>query len=354
MSPRTAFRKWAAIGAVTAGILLFSQAEAVGGAGGLLQTGEASRLRPVIERELGQVPLAPGPGHDGQIYYAIGADLGAAEVPGLLDHGAFRYRRILYPFLASGLGLLDGKALLWGMITLSIVMTAVAAGTVAWLSRSYGRPDWLALTVVLNPGVWLSVRLLTGDVLALAMMVLGLAVAYRRSGWSAASFVASALAKEVYLATPLGLAVRGDRRRWLLAGVPVLALLAWMAWLTVVMGEGFSGRGNLALPFVGIVEGARNWVHLEFEELVYLVFALGSVIGGLLHATLRSSWLRWSIAAWAMLGVISSNWVWDFGNNAARAFAPIAVLIALASPQTDAGAVSKDTVSEGAPRFIGS
>jgi hypothetical protein len=33
--------------------------------------------------------------------------------------------------------------------------------------------------------------------------------------------------------------------------------------------------------------------------------------------------------AWTALAIVSSNWVWDFGNNVARAFAPIMVLCAL-------------------------
>lgn len=343
MSPRTAFWKWAALGALAAAILLFAQAQAVGGASGLLQTGEASRLRVVITDELGGVPLAPGSGHDGQIYYAVGADLDGSEVPELLDHAAFRYRRILYPALASGFGTLGGEALLWGMIILTVASTAVASGTVARISCRRGRPDWLALSVLLNPGVWLSVRLLTADVFALALMVLGLAALYRSPRWSMAAFVASVLAKDVYLATPAGVALSRLRRRWLLAAVPALALVLWMAWLTLVMGDGFTGRGNLALPFVGIIEGARNWVNLELDDVVYVGFALVSVIGGLLFAALKPIRLRWSILMWAVLGLISSNWVWDFGNNAARAFAPIAVLVALSSPQTVDGAGSLRT-----------
>jgi hypothetical protein len=47
-----------------------------------------------------------------------------------------------------------------------------------------------------------------------------------------------------------------------------------------------------------------------------------------------------------VLGVVSSDWVWDFGNNAARAFAPIVVLLALSVAQTgtDAGSRQVSTV----------
>ncbi len=331
MKPRAAFWKWALLGAVSAGLMLGAQAAAMGGVSGLLQVGANSALRPVVESELGEVPLAPGPGHDGQISYAIGVDLQGEVVPQLLDHGAYRYRRVLYPLVASAFGLLDGHALLWGMILVTVVSTAMATGTVAALSRRFDGSAWLALVVLLNPGVWLSIRLLTSDVLALALMVAGLATVQHSRRWSVSAFAASVLAKDAYLATPAGLALGGPRRRWLLAAAPLVALIAWMAWLTWTMGDGFTSRGNLALPFTGIWEGSTNWGNLDADEWLYLGFALASVAAGLVYSAIGSGWLRWSILAWSLLGVVSSNWVWDFGNNAARAFAPIVVLIALSA-----------------------
>jgi hypothetical protein len=185
--------------------------------------------------------------------------------------------------------------------------------------------------------VWLSIRLLTSDTLALALMALGLLALGGRIGLTAGAFALSTLAKDVYLVTPVGLGIGRDRSRWWIAGISAAALLAWMTWLTVTMGDGFTGRGNLALPFMGIVEGAGNWPALDAEELVYLGFGLVSVAAGLAVGILRSTWLRWPILGWTALALISSNWVWDFGNNAARAFAPLVVLIALSFGQLPQG-----------------
>ena len=330
MTPRAAFIRWGLIGVVAAAVMLAAQAQAVGGAAGLLQVGETSAVRPLIESQLGEVPGVPGSGHDGQIYYAIGLDLNGDEVAPLLNHGAYRYRRVLYPLLASGFGLLDGWALLTGMMVLAVAAAGVAAGAVAATATLRGLPDWLALAVIINPGVWLSIRLLSGDILALALMIVGLyfvAAGRRRSG---VAFALSALAKDVYLTTPAGLAIHRDRRRWFLVLIPLAVLALWATWLTVTLGDGFTGRGNFALPFTGIVEGSANWENNDAEEWLYIGFALASVIGGLVVSVIRRSWLRWSILAWSVLGLVSSNWVWDLGNNAARAFAPIAVLIVLA------------------------
>jgi hypothetical protein len=110
--------------------------------------------------------------------------------------------------------------------------------------------------------------------------------------------------------------------------VPGAMLAVWMTWLTIQFGDGFASRGNLDWPFLGIVEASSNWATFEAKEWVFLVFALGSVIVGA-WASFRASWLRWPIATWTALAIVSSNWVWDFGNNAARAFAPIVILVAL-------------------------
>ena len=315
---------------MAAAALIVAQASAVGGYAGLLQVGEQSAMRPVVESEIGEVPLAPHSGHDGQISYGIGLDLLGKEIPEVLDHGAYRYRRILYPAVASMFGLLDGELLLGGMIVLTVISAAVAAGLSASIGTRLGWTDWVGLAVLLNPGVWLSVRLLTSDTMALALMLLGLHLVLAGRRWAAVlAFSGSGLAKDAYLITPGGLAISPDRRRWALVLIPAAVLAMWMTWLTYTMGEGFSGRGNITLPFAGFLDAFPTWATFDVAELFYLVFALASVAAGLVYGLAVKGWLRWSILGWSIVGVISSDWVWDLGNNAARVFAPIVVLIAL-------------------------
>ena len=330
MTPRTAFLRWSFLGGVAALVLVVAQASAVGGYAGLLQVGQQSAVRPLIESELGEIPLTPHSGHDGQISYAIGLDLRGREVPDLLDHGAYRYRRILYPAVASMSGLLGGEALLFGMIVVTVLSAATAAGLTASIAVRIGWTDWVGLAVLLNPGVWLSVRLLTSDTMALALMLLGLHLVLVGRRWAAVlAFSGSGLAKDAYLITPGGLAISRDRRRWALILIPAAVLAMWMAWLTYTMGEGFSGRGNLTWPFVGFLDAFPIWATFDAAELFYLVFALAAVAAGLVYGLAVKGWLRWSMLGWSIIGVISSDWVWDLGNNAARVFAPIVVLIAL-------------------------
>jgi hypothetical protein len=128
-----------------------------------------------------------------------------------------------------------------------------------------------------------------------------------------------------------------------------MALVAWMTWLTFTLGDGFTGRGNLALPFVGILDGSANWPHLDVEEVVYLVFGLVTVAAGLIIGLGRRTWLRWPILGWTGLALISSNWVWDFGNNAARAFAPLAILLVLSFWRPQAAAATEDSSGADGP-----
>lgn len=327
----SAFKKWAVIGGLMGCFLAWAQASAVGGLTGMLQVGETSNLRPLIEAQLGEIPLADGPGHDGQIYYAIALDLTGDEVGPLLDHAAYRYRRILSPTLSSVFGVLDGESLLWMQLLLGILSMGLASGMVAAMSDRSGKSDLLALTVVLNPGVWLSVQLLTPDAFALALMISGFfAWTLAHENQSSAWFTLSTLAKDVDLASPLPLGL--SRRSWKVAVIPPLVLGTWMMILQLRFGEGFSSRGNLDWPFAGMIEASGNWTTLDTPDLIYLVFALASVAVGV-YSSIRGSWLRWPIAVWTALALISSNWVWDFGNNAARAFSPLVVLIALAAAQ---------------------
>ena len=331
MTVRSAFTKWFAIGAAVATILLIGQVHEVGGIAGLLQVAEGGHLQPAITDLLGEIPLAAEGGHDTSLFYGIGLDPTGEWVPELIDHAAYRYRRILHPATASLFGFLDGYPLIWGMMVVVTVSTALAAGLVAACSVRMRGSDWIALVVILNPGVWLGVRLLTAEPLALALMTSGLffALGERRRA-SLVAFVASALAKEVFALTPMGLGLSKDRRRWAYAILPVAFLLGWVAFLQLRIGDALNGGGNLGLPFVGIMESTSVWGGLDGNDIFYLVFALLSVLVGLLYSTLTRSWLQWSILLWSVLAVTSSHFVWDLGNNAARAFSPLAVLIALA------------------------
>ncbi len=330
VSERIIAGKWFFIGVLAATALTGGQILSTGHVSGLLQVGENSKLRPTIEAELGEIHLSPGSGHDGQIYYGIALDLRGTYVPPLIgEDPAYRYRRILFPALASAFGLVDGEALLYSMIALNILSVGLAAAAMALLSARRGFSDWFALAVILNPGVWLSVIILTGDNLSLALMLVALTLMFSGRALSSMAFTVSVLAKETAMLTPLGLVSWRRRSSWRDVLLPGLTIGAWMAWLSFSMGDGFTARGNLAFPFEGLVQASANWASQPLIEWVLLIFAIGAITGGAIAALVKNGPLRWVLVLWCVIGVISSNWVWDFGNNAARALAPLGVLVVL-------------------------
>lgn len=344
-----AFWIWSLIGAVTAGILLIAQTMSVGGVTGLIQVGEESPLRTVIEEQLGEVPLTAGVGHDGQIFYAQGLDLVGDDIGQYFIDPAYRYRRILFPAASSLFGLLDGHALLVGMIVVVVLSAALASGSVAATATLIGRSELLGLSVILNPGVWLSVRLLTPEVMGTALMALGLlAYALRRTASHHVAFSLSALSKEAFILTPLGLGVSRNKKQWLVAVVPAAVLLAWTLWGQINIGGLEGEANNLEIPFVGIFE-AVDWWHLGgWNNWFYLIFAFAVTAVALLLGLFRRGWLRWSLLGWAALAICASWYVWRIGNNPARVFGPMLVLIALHGRLPDGHESSPTAVTAGA------
>jgi hypothetical protein len=333
---RGAFVVTTALALLLAAGLLTLQTSAVDGWAGLLQVGEESELRPFVERQLGPVPLAPGDGHDGQISFAIGTDLTGSEVPELLDHAGYRYRRILYPALSSGLGVLDGQALLVGLIVLAAAGFAVACGSIGHVAARRTLPLWALLGIFVNPGAWLGMWMLTSDALGLGFALAAVAAFISgRSSLTIGLLMAAVLTKDQYLLVAAGLALvqwKSDRvRAGAMVFAPVAGLAAWSWWVSTTIEGGFTPRGNLALPFAGIAAAMGNWRYSTSQDLVLGWFTLALV----LVATAVALWSRrrlWIalIIPWSLLAICSSEWVWNVGNNAARVFAILGAFSVLA------------------------
>jgi len=328
---------WALVGTAVGALLLWTQGVAVGGPDGMLQVGPQSSLRPVVERELGQVPVSPTGGHDGQISFGIAVDLSGDEVAPLLgDAAGYRYRRVLYPALASLFGVLSGPPVLWMMFGLAAVGMGLATAGIQMLADQMRAPVLVVLAVLANPGVWLGVRVLTPDALGLGLALLGLAFAARRSDRTAiALLAAAALTKEQFLLVAIGVAIwclldRERVRAVLYFVAPAVPLAVWSLVLSARLGGGFDPRNSLDIPGRGIVRAIPNWALAQVDGiLAWLTLAL--VIGTAVALLRSRSRFAASIAwPWIVLALLSSSAVWEFGNNSLRALAILAPLLALA------------------------
>ena len=191
---------WFAAGFAMSAFLIWTQSRALGGLSGLLLVGETSELRGFIEGLLGDVHLTRSRGHDGQIYFAIAHDLGGETVAELIDNPGIRFRRPVMPTLTSLGGLLTGQAVLWSTAFWLSAGFGVSAVALRDLTGHFRVSSRWVLVLFLYPGFWMAARLLTPDLIALAMALSGLALFVRKRHWQAIIlFTLAGLTKEVFV-----------------------------------------------------------------------------------------------------------------------------------------------------------
>jgi hypothetical protein len=321
---------WFLVGTVAAVILQVAQVGAAGDElAGLLSVGEGSVVREVVEGQIPGPPLARDDGHDGQIYYVMALDPTGVQIPEVLDNAPYRYRRILFPALAGVFGLVDGRPLLWSMVALTALATGVGCAALSAASTRAGWPAWTPVLLVANPAMWLSVRLTTGDVVAMAFALVAL-VAYlsRRDVTATALLAAAALTKEAYLAVGLGLAAHawstGRRRRAVALLVGSAAPMGvWWLYVWARIGNPLESFGATGLPFVGLIRAMPAWGSLGSRDLVYLASAVVAVAASLWTVLRGPALLRWLVAPWLLVALVASELVWQVGNNVIRTLAPL-------------------------------
>lgn len=361
LTPRRAFLIWFLIGTASAAILQLGQARVMGGVPeGLLFAGTWQEVHPLVVEQLPRTPVFEGFGHDGQIFYAVGLDLRGEWVPDILKSAPYRYRRILYPALASGFGSMDGSALLWGMILLAALPVGLAAGAVGAIVThpSFGSGSrivgWAPLAVVLNPSSWLSSRLLTADNLVLAFGLLGvLAFLRRKDTWAILALAAAALTKEPSIAFAAGLAVFAWFQRERLRALRIalgagLPMLAWWAYVAVAVGNPLDSGGNVVAPFAGILKSIPVWTDQRPRDWLYLTVVLFGCAASV-WVVVRGKRLWASLVAPQLLiALMSSHLVWHLGNNAVRAFGPLLTLACLGLLAGSRRATAAETTPVGA------
>ena len=294
-----------------------------------LQVGPGSPAKAILERELGPLYLAPTLGHDGKYFYLMARypwfPLADAELREGLQDPAYRYGRPLYPMVAGMGGTLSPRATLTGLIAVQFLAGGLYFVAVVILARQNGLPITAALVGVFNPGLFSSAVLLTSDLLAMALVVWGLA-AWQRGRTAAAIvfFAAATLAKEYYALTPLALVCSlAFQQRWrsastLLVG-SLLPLMAWKLAAWIVLGPG-EGGGNFAWPGEGIRAAAREWTHalpLGILAILVVIFAMAAAVWR------TPSLPRGQSAVWGLLALNTSYLVWADPADALRVLAPL-------------------------------
>ncbi len=192
---------------------------------------------------------------------------------------AYRAQRPVLPYLAWALSLGQPGWVPPALALTSILATGMAVAGAGALVAERGRSAYLALPILLLPGLAASLEHFGPEPLVLAALLWGL-VAWERERLSlaAALFAVAILGRETAMLVPLVLAFqsvaarRWDRARALACG-PVL-LACWWTVLRLRVGAWppDAGRGRLGLPFRGLHEAVRTaWVEQGEPNAAYIL-----------------------------------------------------------------------------------
>ena len=125
---------------------------------------------------------------------------------------------------------------------------------------------------------------------------------------------------------------QGRERRtvgWLLVG-SLIPLGAWLLFIQVNIGNSFAAGGSLDLPGKGLLRAAAAWQEQSLQNNLFTLLTLSFMAIGVLGLLRRRVLWRWLAWPWIGVALLSSRFVWIFGNNSIRVFTPLIVLTVLA------------------------
>ena len=259
--------------------------------------------RPATSRTIAEhsVPTTEA-GYDGQ--FALFIALDPAHAAPSIDKPAYRYSHILYPIAARIVALGNDDWVPAAMLIVNVL--AVFFGTLALglILRRERQPVWWAASFGLFPGSLVAFDRDLGDLLAYALVALGvLALRWempRRVLLAGAMFALAALGRESTLLFPAVLSLihaagAGRARRRRLAEAAGLALVAaapyagWRIFILAWLGADHSVPSGLApFPFAGLLHQA--WDTSAVLNLLTVVVPGLILLWPALQACLRHRW----------------------------------------------------------------
>lgn len=301
------------------------------------------------------LPIAGVPssnGYDGQFYAQIALDptLRDTELAHAVDAPAYRARRIFLPAVAAILG--HGNP--WWTIQVYAVLNVIAWLLFArLLHRHIGGNDWIAYArwtgCVFSMGALESVRQSLVDLPALLLLLLAVeadsrARYVRSTGWLALGN----LTKETSLLSALALQCdfSEDKLPWrrilISFSACALPLAAWSLYVhhQFPASADTTSLGNFTWPLLGFLDHLKTCGaailsgNLDGRYSMGLLAALGFLVqlGVLWRARLPgSAWWRIG-AAYSLLFLFLSPWVWSGYWAACRALLPLTVAFNLLLP----------------------
>lgn len=293
---------------------------------------DAPRQTAYAKALLGDVVVREALGHDGKFFFAQANDpwfLAPQEHAAVLDRPSYRGQRMAYPTLASGLGLLPPKVVVWTLPSLNVLAIAIGTVGTALLARRIGSSPWLGLAFPLNLGVLSELDIDGAGALALMFGVLGvLSLEIGRLVASAVWMSAAVLSREVMLAFVAGVCFMLWRRRrripWWLVAVPTTAVLLWAGYVRLRLGNlpTEANRELASYPFQGLIAAVNYW-RTEVTDLLVILVLIALTLAFTVRAVRSKQLLAWGALPMVALATMLSVYVWREPYDIARALAPI-------------------------------
>ncbi len=312
-------------------------------------------LTPMKVTALRNVPhyiYESSPGYDGAYYVqlALHPTLDNPELLQAIDNLPYRAKRILFCWVAWGLGL--GQPA-W------IVQAHALLNVVCWVGLAFLLLRWFPLNswenflrwfaVMFSHGVCMSVRHSLVDAPSLLLVALALRwLEEGRRGAGAVTLALAGLGKETSLLAGAGIDfdVRAPRtwgRAAITVGVIALPLLAWMGFIRWKFGPAEDpGLGNFTLPLAGLAEKfGTAWRELDVADIwslngAVLATALALAVQGLFFVVRwRPAERWWRVgAAFAVMMMFLSTPVWEgYPGAATRVLLPMTLAFNVLVPR---------------------
>ncbi len=287
--------------------------------------------------------LENSPGYDGQFFFFASHDPFIRKGLGeFMDVPAYRYQRIMYPWLAALFALGRPELIPYSLVLVNVGSILIGSFFVIWMLKKQGMSPWYALFYGFFSGFILCVfRDLAGAV-AMGFMVGGIYFYSLRRFYLSALFLScSVLSKELVLIVVFCLllhsaAFRRSGRAFLAMLVSVLPFLIWQGYVflcfRVLPYQG--GKSNFGKPLVAIVAYVQN-ILLSSERWGknYVIITLVVIFLSMLLAS-REIWrsrdeVSIPFLVFSMLPVFMTDKIWVEPWSFGRVLLPVGVFLLL-------------------------
>ena len=275
--------------------------------------------------------------HDGQFTYLIARNpFGCGEI--CKDLGidiAYRYQRYLFSLIGGGFGQFGPDATLYALVGLQVFFFALGAFALLKIIYYHNYSILLLFFWFTNLGLFYSIVLLTSDLMASSLCLVGLYSYLKEKNKLAIFFFALVgLTKEVYLLVPLSIILyeffniknKTKSSIYILSFIPgIINYIFWRLYYDDPVGSSWK---NFTYPFWTIIESLidmpqknQQLYSIYFKEYILLLISFIIFLFVIFcYFKSKNLFLKYLAITWIILAIFSSDLIWAVGNQSLRVF----------------------------------